>query len=474
MSGISSDDMAHRFKPFEERMKSAALPPLVIDSFRYCYYQLLSGGRGLISRLDIDPVEEIPDAEQLEDYSQSGQSALARTVVVKLNGGLGTGMGMEKAKSLLEVKEGLSFLDVIARQVLHLRSSYDCAVPLVLMNSFYTRADSLSVLEQYPSLRSTVPLDFLQHKVPKIDQESLAPAVCPHDPDLEWCPPGHGDLYTALVTSGVLDLLLAQNFEYAFVSNADNLGAVMDIQILGYFASHNLPFLMEVADRTEADRKGGHIARMKCGNLTLRELAQCPEEEKEEFQDSTLYKYFNTNTLWVNLIALKRLLEERNNMLSLPLIINSKTLDPRDTTSPRVFHLETAMGSALSVFNGARVLRVPRIRFAPVKACADLLGLWSDAYILTEDARMIQNPKRTLGQIVIELDSRYYRFLDDMKARFARGVPSLLDCEKLVVEGDVLFGRDVVITGTAHICNSDQHQHTVPDGARIEGTITWG
>ena len=466
--------MERRFKPFAERMKSAALDTLVITAFRHYFYQLLGGKTGLIDRLQIDPIDGIPDLEQLEDYSQAGQSALGSTVVVKLNGGLGTGMGMEKAKSLLEVKKGLSFLDIIARQVLHVRSRYDCRMPLILMNSFYTRADSLAVLDNYPALKSTLPLDFVQHKVPKIDQHDLAPVDWPNNPELEWCPPGHGDLYTALVTSGMLDALLAQGFEYAFVSNADNLGAVMDIQILGYCASHNFPFLMEVADRTEADRKGGHIARMKSGNLTLRELAQCPAEEEEAFQDSTVYKYFNTNTLWVNLIALKRLLEDNHNMLPLPLIINSKTLDPRDASSPRVFHLETAMGSALSVFTGAQVLRVPRLRFAPVKTCADLLGLWSDAYILTGDARIIQNPQRTLGPLVIELDPRYYKLLDDMKARFVHGVPSLVDCEKLVVAGDVLFGRNVVIKGTAHISTADACQHTIPDGAVIEGTVLLG
>ena len=466
--------MVRRFKPFEERMRKAALDTLVITTFRHYYCQLLGGGTGLIDRFQIDPIDKVPDVEQLEDYSQAGQSALEKTVVVKLNGGLGTGMGMEKAKSLLEVKKGLSFLDIIARQVLHVCSRYDCSIPLVLMDSFYTRTDSLAALEHYPSLRSTLPLDFVQHKVPKVNQNSLTPVDWPHNPELEWCPPGHGDLYTALVTSGMLDALLAQGFEYAFVSNADNLGAVMDIQILGYCASHNFPFLMEVADRTEADRKGGHIARMKSRDLTLRELAQCPPEEKEAFQDITVYKYFNTNTLWVNLIALKRLLEDNSNMLSLPLIINSKTLDPRDTSSPPVFHLETAMGSALSVFTGAQVLRVPRLRFAPVKACADILGLWSDAYVLTGDSRIIQNPERTLGPIVIELDPRYYKLLDEMKARFVHGVPSLVDCEKLVITGDVLFGRNVVIKGTAHISTRDESQHTVPDGSLIEGTVVLG
>ena len=390
-------------------------------------------------------------------------------MIIKLNGGLGTGMGMEKAKSLLKVKNDLSFLDIIARQVLHIRNKYNCKLPMVLMDSFSTQADSLAALEKYPELKGSIPLGFLQNKVPRIDQNGLNPVSWPQNPELEWCPPGHGDIYIALVTSCMLDTLLEKGYKYAFVSNADNLGAVIDSKILGYFASHNISFMMEVADRTEADRKGGHLARLKNGNLTLRESAQCPEEEEEEFQDITSYKYFNTNTLWVNLVSLKALLKEKNNMLPLPLIINSKTVDPRDKSSPEVFQLETAMGSAISVFPGAQALRVPRIRFAPVKACVDLLGLWSDAYVLTEDSHVIQNPGRKLGQIVIELDPRYYKLFDEMKARFPHGVPSLIDCEKLVVEGDVLFGQHVVIKGNAHITNKGKRQIVIPDGAIIEG-----
>jgi UTP--glucose-1-phosphate uridylyltransferase len=342
---------------------------------------------------------------------------------------------------------------------------------MILMNSYKTQRDSLAALENYPELKSSIPLDFLQNKAPRINQRTLNPVDWPQNPELEWCPPGHGDLYSALVTSSLLDLLVAKGFEYAFVSNADNLGAVMDIKILGYCAFHNLSFMMEVADRTEADRKGGHLARMKGGNLTIRELAQCPKEEEDAFQDIRAYKYFNTNTLWINLLSLKKLLKEKNNILPLPLIINRKTVDPKDRSSLQVFQLETAMGSAISVFPDAQALRVPRIRFAPVKTCEDLLGLWSDAYIVTEDSRIIQNPKRTLGQIVIELDPRYYRVFDAMKARFVHGVPSLIDCEKLVVKGDVLFGRNLVIKGRTHITNKGKQQGVIPHGKTIEGSI---
>ncbi|MCK5514691.1 MAG: UTP--glucose-1-phosphate uridylyltransferase [Deltaproteobacteria bacterium] len=464
-----SEEMTNRFKPFGERMQTAGLHKIVIESFRHYYNQLIKGESGFVSRLQIDPVDDIPDIEKLEDYSEVGQSAMRKAVIIKLNGGLGTGMGMEKAKSLLEVKNGLSFLDIIARQVLNIRNKYNCKLPLVLMDSFSTQADSLAALETYPELKGSIPLDFLQNKVPKINQNGLNPVSWPQNPELEWCPPGHGDIYIALVTSGMLDTLLEKGYKYAFVSNADNLGAVIDSKILGYFASHNIPFMMEVADRTEADRKGGHLARLKNSNLTLRESAQCPEEEEKEFQDITIYKYFNTNTLWVNLVSLKALLKEKNNMLPLPLIINSKTVDPRDKSSPEVFQLETAMGSAISVFPGAQALRVPRIRFAPVKACVDLLGLWSDAYVLTEDSHVIQNPERSFGQIVIELDPRYYKLFDEMKARFPHGVPSLIDCEKLVVEGDVLFGQNIVIKGNAYITNKGKKQLVIPDGEIIEG-----
>ena len=185
--------------------------------------------------------------------------------MLKLNGGLGTSMGMTRAKSLLEVKDGLTFLDIIVRQVLDLRRRSGARLPLVLMNSFATRDDSLAALARYPELASDVPADFVQNKVPKLLADDLTPASWPAEPGLEWAPPGHGDLYTALVVSGMLDELLERGYRYAFVSNADNLGAVLEPRILAWMAREGHPFVMEVADRTEADRKGGHLARTARG-----------------------------------------------------------------------------------------------------------------------------------------------------------------------------------------------------------------
>ncbi|MCP4043886.1 MAG: UTP--glucose-1-phosphate uridylyltransferase, partial [Gammaproteobacteria bacterium] len=348
------------FAPFIQCMRAEGLPDSVIRTFEHYYAQLAEGETGLIPETAIVPIDALPDAEEFPpELAEAGEAALSKTVLLKLNGGLGTSMGLDKAKSLLEVKNGLSFLDIIARQALH------SGFPLVLMNSFSTRDDSLARLEQYPGLQGAVPLDFLQHKVPKITATDLTPVSWAADPLLEWCPPGHGDLYTALVTSGMLDTLLEADFEYAFVSNSDNLGAVLEPTILGFFAEKGFPFLMEVADRTPADKKGGHLARLPEGQLVLRESAQCPDGDLGAFQDIDRHRYFNTNNLWLHLPALKRLMVSRENVLSLPMICNRKTVDPRDGSSTPVYQLETAMGAAIAVFPGAGAIRVPRSRFAP-------------------------------------------------------------------------------------------------------------
>jgi UTP--glucose-1-phosphate uridylyltransferase len=393
----------------------------------------------------------------------AGEAALSKTIVLKLNGGLGTSMGLEQAKSLLEVKDGLSFLEITARQVI------SSGIPMVLMNSFSTQADSLAALERYPELKGDIPLDFLQHKVPKIVQSDLSPATWPADPELEWCPPGHGDIYTALVTSGMLDSMLAAGYEYVFVSNADNLGAVIDTGILGYFARNGLPFMMEVADRTEADRKGGHLAKRPNGQLILRESAQCPEEDRDTFQDVSRHRYFNTNNLWINLPALEQRLSRDDNVLELSMIRNSKTVDPTDSSSTPVFQLETAMGAAIAVFENAGAVRVPRSRFAPVKTTSDLLSIRSDDYVLNEKFVVVPASDRRVGPAVVSLDSNWYRLIGDLESRFPHGAPSLIDCEKFTVSGDFRFGKNITLRGDVNMVNTTAQQARVEDGAVISG-----
>merc|ERR1719238_1925627 len=197
-------------------------------------------------------------------------------------------------------------------------------------------------------------------------------------------PPGHGDLYPAMLGSGTLDKLLGKGFKYMFVSNSDNLGATMDLKLLTYFAQSGAPFCMEVADRTDADKKGGHLAKTKEGGLLLRESAQCPDEDEKAFQDVTKYKFFNTNNLWVNLKELKKTMDANGGVLPLPVIKNGKTVDPRDKKSTKVLQLETAMGAAIASFATAGAILIPRTRFAPVKTTNDMLALMSDAYEITK------------------------------------------------------------------------------------------
>lgn len=461
--------MTDHFAPFAARMEAAGEPPIAIGIFRHYYEQLRAGEQGKVPAATIEPASDVPDAATLAPFRDAGRDALARAVVVKLNGGLGTGMGMTKAKSLLPAKDGHSFLDVIARQTLHLRRRFGVRLPLILMNSFRTRQDSLAALAAYPELATDLPFDFLQHKVPRILKTDLTPVAWPREPEHEWCPPGHGDLYAALLTSGLLDALLARGFEYAFVSNSDNLGAVVDVDLLGYVAGERLPFLMEVIERTEADRKGGHLARRKDGRLILREIAQCPEDELEEFQDIRRHRYFNANNLWVNLRLLQQVLARTEGVLGLPMITNEKPVDPDDPSSPKVVQLETAMGAAISVFEGARAVRVPRARFVPVKTASDLLVLWSDVYTLTEDFRVVPSPAREGPGPLVDLDGRFYRRVQDLECRFPGGAPSLLAARRFQVRGDVRFGRHVVVEGDVVIVHGGPEPLTIADGTRLGG-----
>ena len=443
-------------------MRAAGVDDVAIDTFAHYYEQLAAGATGMLAESDIEPVQDVPDAESLPDADAT--EALDATVIVKLNGGLGTSMGMTRAKALLEVKDGLSFLDIIARQALELRRRTGARLPLVLMNSFYTRDDSLAALGRYPELGAGVAPDFLQNKEPKLDAEDLSPVEWPADPDLEWCPPGHGDLYTALVTSGMLDDLLEHGYRYAFVANADNLGAVLDERILAWFAGEAAPFAMEVCDRTEADRKGGHLARRPGAGLVLREIAQTPDEDSDAFQDIDRHRYFNTNNLWVNLEALAAVLRDRGNVLGLPMIVNRKTVDPGDPGSTPVIQLETAMGAAIDVFDDARAIRVPRRRFAPVKTTNDLLALRSDAYVFTPEGHVSLVDEHR-GAPLVDLDSAYYKRVGDFEARFPGGAPSLVACERLTVTGDVTFGPGVSCRGVVTVTGP----RTVGDGALLEG-----
>src|SRR5919206_494110 len=307
-----------------EKMRREGIAEPAIRTFEHYYEQLRGGETGMLPESEIEPVEDVQDLDDLPE----GDPPLDQVIVLKLNGGLGTSMGMTRAKSLIEAKDGMTFLDIIARQVIELRERTGARLPLVLMNSFYTRDDSLEALRAHRELESDVPPDFVQNKEPKIRVDDLMPVEWPPDPSLEWCPPGHRDV--------------------------------------------------------------------------------------------------NTNNLWVDLEALQRVMAERDGVLGLPLIVNRKTVDPGDPSTPEVYQLETAMGAAIGVFDGAQPVRVSRRRFSPVKTTEDLLALRSDAYVLAEDARVELAPQRDGRPPVVDLDSEYYKLLRAFEARFPAGAPSLV------------------------------------------------
>jgi len=452
-----------------EKMRADGVADVAVRTFAHYYERLRAGEEGRLPESEIEPVADLPDADELPE-DEGAREALAQTVVIKLNGGLGTSMGMSGPKSLLEVKDGLTFLDITVRQILELRTRMDAALPLVLMNSFATREASLAALEPYGDLAvDGLPADFLQSKVPKLAADDLAPVSWPADPRLEWAPPGHGDLYPSLLSSGMLQALLDGGYRYAFVANVDNLGAVMAPRILAWFAREQIPFLMEVADRTAADRKGGHVAQRRGGGLVLREIAQTPDEDADAFQDTARHRFFNTNTLWIDLRALSQTLSERDGVLGLPMIVNRKTVDPGDPSSTPVIQLETAMGAAIDVFDDARAIRVPRERFAPVKTTDDLLALRSDAYVLHDDGTVALAPERDgAGAPLVQLDPEHYKLMSDFEARFPAGPPSLVQAERLTVRGDVVFGANVVVRGAAAVEHDGDGQRTVEDGAVLE------
>ncbi len=451
------------FAAFETKMTATGMGDAAIRAFRRNYEALLRDETGMIPEETITSAEGLTSFETIAAAGATDAALLSQAVVIKLNGGLGTGMGLQGPKSLLAVRDGVNFLDLMVRQILDLRKSSGAKVRLLLMNSFSTSGDTLAHLEKYRAngLADAAEVELMQNQIPKIDAATLEPVAWPADPDHEWCPPGHGDLYPALVGSGWLDRLLAEGVKYAFVSNSDNLGAILDPVILSHFANSGAPFLMEVTRRTAADRKGGHLAvRKSDGRLLLREVAQCPEIDAEFFQDIDRHQYFNTNSLWLRLDLLKEQLAADAGVLPLPMIRNNKTVDPRDKNSTPVVQLEIAMGAAIECFEGATAIEVPRSRFAPVKTTGDLLALRSDAYEVLDDGQVRLSDSRNGVPPSIVLSDEY-KLVDQLAPL---GVPGLLRCRTLTVAGPIHFADGVVIEGDVEINNSSGERKTLPSG----------
>lgn len=457
---MSAEGLAAARRAMERR----GIDPVAIKAFDRFYGMLEGGAQGLIPESTIAPLTGVPALGEVEASEEERREALRRVAVVKLNGGLGTSMGLTGPKTVLKVRGDLTFLDIIARQVLALRARFGVDLPLLLMNSFRTREESLAALAAYPDLPvDGLPLDFVQNAEPKLTADTLEPVHWPADPSLEWCPPGHGDVYTSLAATGVLDRLREKGIRYIFLANADNLGATCDPDIAAWLLADDVPYAAEVCERTANDRKGGHLAvRRSDGQLVLRDSAMVAPGEDRYFQDNVRHPLFHANNIWVDLDVLAGLLDQRGGVLELPIIVNRKTVDPTDKSSTKVIQIESAMGAAIEVFPGSRAIAVPRSRFRPVKSTNELLLVQSDVFDLDDDANLVSTIDHPEPSILL---SSAYAMVPDFHARFPHGVPSMRDCTSLTVTGDATFGAGVRCVGDVEVTR---------DGDIADGSVLGG
>uniref|UniRef100_A0A7N0UWV3 UTP--glucose-1-phosphate uridylyltransferase n=1 Tax=Kalanchoe fedtschenkoi TaxID=63787 RepID=A0A7N0UWV3_KALFE len=392
----------------------------------------------------------------VSEDSNETKKLLDKLVVLKLNGGLGTTMGCTGPKSVIEVRNGLTFLDLIVIQIENLNKKYGCNVPLLLMNSFNTHDDTQKIVEKY--VKSNIEIHtFNQSQYPRLVVDDFTPLPSKGVTGKDgWYPPGHGDVFPSLNNSGKLDALLSQGKEYVFIANSDNLGAIVDLKILNHLIQNKNEYCMEVTPKTLADVKGGTLISYE-GKVQLLEIAQVPDEHVNEFKSIEKFKIFNTNNLWVNLGAIKRLVEA--DALKMEIIPN-----PKEVEGFKVLQLETAAGAAIRFFDNAIGINVPRSRFLPVKATSDLLLVQSDLYTL-EDGFVIRNPARTNpANPSIELGPEFKK-VSNFLSRF-KTIPSIIELDSLKVVGDVWFGANIKLKGKVSIVCKAKLE--IPDGAVIE------
>ncbi|KAK7072934.1 UTP--glucose-1-phosphate uridylyltransferase [Halocaridina rubra] len=400
------------------------------------------------------------------------KAMLDKLVVVKLNGGLGTSMGCQGPKSTIPVRSDLTFLDLTVQQIEHLNVNYGSSVPLVLMNSFSTDDDTQKVVRKYQGFKVKI-YTFNQSKYPRINKETLMPIskTCTTETDLEgWYPPGHGDFYSSFQNSGFLEEFLSQGKEYVFISNIDNLGATVDLNILNFLAgganSGECPFLMEVTDKTRADVKGGTLIQYE-DKLRLLEIAQVPKDHVDDFKSVKTFKIFNTNNLWIKLSAMEQVLNEAT--LDMEVIINNKTLK----TGLNIIQLEQAVGAAIKSFRGALGINVPRSRFLPVKKTDDLLLVMSNLYSLQQGTLSMSQLRMFPTTPLVKLGYTHFGRVKDFLKRFA-SIPDMLELDHLAVSGDVTFGRGVVLKGTVIIIANHGDRIDIPAGSMLENKIVSG
>lgn len=347
-----------------------------MDTFQHLYNKYIHNTNPYIEWDKIELINNniLIDYHTLPEIYQKQIEELEKHIcIVQLNGGLGTTMGCTGPKSLLEVKDGHKFLDIIIKQL-----ERTPEIPLVLMNSFYTNRETTEYLDKV-SNNLTV-MSFNQNCYPRIIKETKQPLDINSDNKDHLYPPGHGDLLLSIVQTGVLDQLISKGIKYAFISNVDNLGATIDYKILQDLIESEIDFALELTPKTLQDIKGGTLIKYE-GKYKMFEVAQCPPDKLNEFTSIDKFKYFNTNNVWIKLEAIKRLVSNLDFLNDIDLILNQKKLkDGREC-----IQLEYAIGSMVKFFHHVKCYLVPRERFIPVKTNKDLELIKSDQYKLDKE-----------------------------------------------------------------------------------------
>lgn len=407
-------------------------------------------GESHIREKSISPVGDLPLLEDLKKpVGKELKRLQSQVTIIKLNGGLGTSMGMKRPKSLLEVRKDRTFMDVMVA------GAKD--QPLVLVNTFATHQSTSEYLKSRDM--SEVGMLFSEAKFPRLDMTEDHIKIPDLEGDQRWSPPGHVYVYEELYRSGMLDNLIEQGREYAFISNADNLGATVDYSIPHYMDQERIRFLLEAVRRRPSDIKGGHLA-MQDGHLILREVAQCHPNDQEAFEDYNKHRYFNSNNIWIHLRSLRAEIESKGS-LHAPVILNQKDVDGR-----LIIQLEGAMGAVIETLRG-EAIRVPSSRFSPVKKLGDYLTVMSDAYKLNMKRGSLQLAKKRSG-VSPKVDIKGIPIEPESISRMCPyGVPSLIDCKSLNIFGNVIFEKGAKISGDVEIHGSDD-----PDKAlRLSGHL---
>jgi UTP--glucose-1-phosphate uridylyltransferase len=430
---------------FLEKLTADGAPERICQLFSELYTQYQVKENKYLPWNELTPLShsEYTDQSRIDgDRVTCGLSHLNELVMIKLNGGLGTSMRCLDPKALIEVMKSRTFLECTIHQQHRLNHHYLTQVPLLLMNSFYTNNRIQKALKETRDVTT-----FLQYRFPRIVHDTGEPLSCSGLSDQEWSPSGHGNIYDALYLSGILDQLLLSGKRIAFISNIDNLGATVDLRILGHFVATQSDFMMEITSKTQRDCKGGVVVKHN-GQLTLLERAHVHPDYYSKFESVSPFSLFNTNSLWINLEALRHKMV--NGGIRLPLIVNPKMVD-----GILVDQLETAMGAGLSQFDDPTLLVVDRSRFLPVKTTQDLLLMRSDLFsgdtyggVQLDLSRMYTDLPR------IEWDDDYYS-IDMFNDRFKYN-PSLKECMSLTLTGDFWFGPNVILKGDVMLCSDDR------------------